>query len=132
MVVSIGTLGQHSPVMIYHGSDGSDERNIANKIKTTTHTSQRVPSPEDAAAQQAVVVVFAGQGGHHVGHVDHVDHVDHPWQCFGLALLPSGLRLSFQSWTERAKDFWSSQTLLWQKGKQLCFKLLTIVVTEIE
>ena len=117
--MSIGTLGQHTPVMIYHGSDGSDERNIANKIKTTTHTSQRAPSPEDAAAQQAVVVVFAGQGGHHVGHVDHVGH---PWQCFGLALLPSGLRLSFQSWTERAKDC-VSQSPLWQKVEQLCFKL---------
>ena len=73
-------MGQHTPVMIYHGSDGSDERNIANKIKTTTHTSQRAPSPEDAAAQQAVVgVVAAGQGGHHVGHRGyHVDHVGHP------------------------------------------------------
>ena len=70
---------------------------------------QRVPSPEDAAAQQAaVVVVAAGQGGHHV---DHVDQVGHPWQCFGLALLPLGLILSFQSWTERAKDFQSNSAL---------------------
>ena len=68
---------------------------------------QKVPSPEDAAAQQApvVVVVAAGQDGHHVG------QVDHPWQCFGLALLPLGLRLSFQSWTERAKDFESNSAL---------------------
>ena len=68
---------------------------------------QRVPSPEYAAAQQApvVVVVVAGQDGHHV------DQVDHPWQCFGLALLPLGLRLSFQSWTERAKDFESNSVL---------------------
>ena len=75
---------------------------------------QRVPSPEDAAAQQAVGVAAAGQGGHHV------DQVDHPWQCFGLALLPLGLRLSFQSWTERAKDFESNSALA-----KLCFKLLT-------
>ena len=110
MVVSIGTLGQHTPVMIDHGHDDDD---LAND-KTKTHTLQRVPSPEDAAAQQAaVVVVAAGQGGHHV---DHVGHVGHPWQCFGLALHPLGLILSFQSWTERAKDC-VSQTPLWQRRK---------------
>ena len=92
--MSIGTLGQHTPVMIDHGHDDDD---LAND-KTKTHTLQRVPSPEDAAAQQAVVVVVAaGQGGH-------FGHVGHPWQCFGLALHPLGLILSFQSWTERAKD----------------------------